>query len=101
MPSIKTIKQRIKSVKSTSQITKAMEVVSATKMRRSQEFAIKARPYAVASLELMHNLLRRSPVRPALLKSRPVKKSALIVVTSDKGLAGPFHTNVLRPRAAG
>ncbi|MBI3442195.1 MAG: ATP synthase F1 subunit gamma [Candidatus Sungbacteria bacterium] len=96
MPSIKTIKQRIKSVKSTSQITKAMEVVSATKMRRSQEFAIRARPYAVASLELLHNLLRRSPVRPALLTSRLVKKSALLVVTSDKGLAGAFNANVLR-----
>lgn len=104
MPSIKTIKQRIKSVKSTSQITKAMEVVSATKMRRSQEFAIRARPYATASLELMHNLLRRSPqrdsrgrpIKPALLKSRPVKKSALLVVTSDKGLAGAFNANVLR-----
>ncbi|MBI4224713.1 MAG: ATP synthase F1 subunit gamma [Candidatus Sungbacteria bacterium] len=96
MPSIKTIKQRIKSVKSTSQITKAMEVVSATKMRRSQEFAIRARPYAVASIELLHNLLRRSPTRPALLKSRLVKKSALLVVTSDKGLAGAFNANVLR-----
>ncbi len=96
MPSIKTIKQRIKSVKSTSQITKAMEVVSATKMRRSQEFALRARPYAIASLELMHNLLRRSPARPPLLKSRPVKKSALLVITSDKGLAGAFNANVLR-----
>jgi len=96
MPSIKTIKQRIKSVKSTSQITKAMEVVSATKMRRSQEFALRARPYAVASLELLHNLLQRSPVRPTLLKSRPVKRSALLVVTSDKGLAGAFNANVLR-----
>lgn len=96
MSSIKTIKQRIKSVKSTSQITKAMEVVSATKMRRSQEFAIRARPYAVASLELLHNLLRRSPIRPGLLKSRPVKKSALLVVTSDKGLAGAFSSNVIK-----
>ncbi len=96
MPSIKTIKQRIRSVKSTSQITKAMEVVSATKMRRSQEFAIRARPYAVASLELLHNLLRRSPIRPGLLKSRPVKKSALLVVTSDKGLAGTFSSNIIK-----
>lgn len=96
MPSIKTIKQRIKSVKSTSQITKAMEVVSATKMRRSQEFALAARPYAIASLGLLHNLLRRSPVRPALLTSRPVRKSALLIVTSDKGLAGAFNANVLR-----
>ncbi|MBI3420833.1 MAG: ATP synthase F1 subunit gamma [Candidatus Sungbacteria bacterium] len=96
MSSTKSIKQRIKSVKNTSQITKAMEVVSATKMRRSQQFAIAARPFAVASLELMQNLLRRTPQLPPLLKTRAVKIKALLVVTSDKGLAGAFNANVLR-----
>lgn len=96
MPSTKLIKQRIKSVKNTSQITKAMEVVSATKMRKSQEFALKARPYAIASLELLKNLLSRTPVLPPLLYARPVKISCLLVVTSDKGLAGAFNANVLK-----
>lgn len=96
MPSAKSIKQRVKSVKNTSQITKAMEVVSATKMRKSQEFALRARPYAAASLEMMKNLLSRTPLSPPLLQSRPVKKSALLVVTSDKGLAGAFNANVIK-----
>lgn len=96
MTSTKSIKQRIKSVKNTAQITKAMEVVSATKMRKSQEFALRARPYAAAALEMMQNLLSRTPALPPLLWSRPVQKSALLVVTSDKGLAGAFNANVLR-----
>lgn len=100
MTSIKSIKQRIKSVKNTSQITKAMEVVSATKMRKAQEFAVRARPYAVASLELLQNLLSRTPALPPLLTARPVKASALLVVTSDKGLAGAFNANVLKKAEA-
>lgn len=96
MTSTKSIKQRIKSVKNTSQITKAMEVVSATKMRKSQGFAVSARPYAAASLELMKNLLIRTPSLPPLLQARPVRTSALLVVTSDKGLAGAFNANVLK-----
>ena len=100
MPSTKVIKQRIKSVKNTAQITKAMEVVSATKMRKAQGFALSARPYAVASLEMLKNLLARTPVLPPLLQKRVVKKSALLVVTSDKGLAGAFNANVLRKAEA-
>lgn len=96
MSSTKQIKQRIKSVKNTAQITKAMEVVSATKMRKSQEFAIRARPYAVASLEMLKNMFSRTPALPPLLRKREVKKSTLLVVTSDKGLAGAFNANVLK-----
>lgn len=98
MASIKTVKQRIKSTKNTAQITKAMEVVSATKMRKSQGFAIQARPFAAASLELMRNLLARTPTQdlPPLLIPREIKKRMLLVVTSDKGLAGAFNANVLR-----
>ena len=96
MPSIKSIKQRIKSTKNTSQITKAMEVVSATKMRKSQGFAIVARPFAMASLEMLENLLTRTPELPPLLQNRVIEKSALLIVTSDKGLAGAFNANVLR-----
>jgi len=100
MRSTKQIKQRIKSVKNTAQITKAMEVVSATKMRKSQEFAIRARPYAVASLEMLKNLLSRTPILPPLLTQREIKKSALLVVTSDKGLAGAFNANILKKAEA-
>lgn len=100
MTSTKSIKQRIKSVKNTSQITKAMEVVSATKMRKAQEFAVRARPYAAASLELLRNLLSRTPALPPLLMARPVKTSVLLVVTSDKGLAGAFNANVLKKAEA-
>lgn len=90
------VKKRIKSVKNTSQITRAMEAVSATKMRRAQEFALNARPYAVASLEMLHNLLHRTPVLPTLMQNREVKNSALLVISSDKGLAGSFNANVLK-----
>lgn len=96
MPSIKSIKQRIKSAKNTAQITKAMEVVSATKMRRSQESALRARPYALASLELLHNIIRRTETLPPLLSPRKVRRRALLVVTADKGLAGAINTNVLK-----
>lgn len=96
MTSTKSIKQRIKSVKNTAQITKAMEVVSATKMRRSQEFALIARPYAVASLELLNNLLVRTPILPDLLQQRNITRTCYLVITSDKGLAGAFNGNVIK-----
>ncbi|MDP3778455.1 MAG: ATP synthase F1 subunit gamma [bacterium] len=96
MSSTKAVKQRIKSVKNTAQITKAMEVVSATKMRRSQEFAIRARPFAVASLELLTNVLKRSNITPDLFTSREVKTTAIVMVASDKGLAGAFNSNVIK-----
>ncbi len=100
MPSTKIIKQRIKSVKNTSQITKAMEVVSATKMRRSQEFALRARPYARSALALLKNILGRAAALPALLTPRPPGRSLIVAVTSDKGLAGALNANVLRNAAA-
>lgn len=96
MASTRDIQKRIKSVKSIAQITKAMEAVSANRMRKSQSFAIEARPYAVASLEMLENLLGRTPNLPAILQGRPVKKSLLVIVTGDKGLAGAYNANVLR-----
>ncbi len=109
MQSPRDIKKRIKSVSNTAQITKAMEAVSATKMRKSQAFALQARPYAVASLDMMKNLIARMPVLPSssaglgqssalppLLAEREVKVSALIIITSDKGLAGSFNSGVIK-----
>lgn len=93
---MKNVKKRIKSVQNISQITKAMEVVSATKMRKSQEFALKARPFAAASLEMLLNLLNRTKQLPPLLKKRKIKNYCLIVVVSDKGLVGAFNSNILK-----
>ena len=85
-------------MKNTSQITKAMEVVSATKMRKSQEAALRGRPYAVTSLEMLKNLFLRTPERhmPPLLLPREVRMTMVVVITSDKGLAGAFNANVLK-----
>ncbi|MBI5421425.1 MAG: ATP synthase F1 subunit gamma [Parcubacteria group bacterium] len=101
MASAKAVKQRIRSVKNTAQITKAMEVVSATKMRRSQEFAIKARPYAIASLNLLRNLVTKTKELPGILERREKKECyGLLVITSDKGLAGALNANVIRKAEA-
>lgn len=109
MASAKDIKRRIRSVKNTSQITKAMEVVSATKMRRSQTAALSGRPYAVAALDILSNISRRmsSQRTDQAVSGRWLAVSAggrrgtngrvlLAVITSDKGLAGAFNSNVLR-----
>ncbi|MDP2676766.1 MAG: ATP synthase F1 subunit gamma [bacterium] len=96
MSSSKEIKNRVRSVKNIAQITKAMEAVSATKMRKSQEFAISARPFAVASFKMLKGLLEYASVLPSVLEKREVKKSLICVVSSDKGLAGAFNANVFR-----
>jgi F-type H+-transporting ATPase subunit gamma len=100
MASARTLKKRIKSTKNIAQITKAMEAVSAVKMRRSQEVAIKARPYALAALEILKNISSDTDLAAAfshpLLETGKGEKQALIVITSDKGLCGSFNSNVLR-----
>lgn len=104
--SISDIKKRIKSVSNTQQITKAMEVVSATKMRRAQELALSARGYAMSAFELLANLHRSSkgeegPVSlPKLFKTNTSKKALVVVITSDKGLAGSLNANALRKAQA-
>lgn len=100
MESVQNIKRRIKGVHNINQITKAMELVAATKMRRSQEIALASRPYALAALDLLGNLSRLEPDKkaelPELLLGREIKKTAVVLITSDKGLAGAFNANVLR-----
>lgn len=104
MPSTKFIKNRIKSTKNIKQITKAMEAVSAVKMRKSEQVALRARPYALASLEVLRNVSAVASLRTdsdisslsPLLKGVKDKPGCLLVITSDKGLAGSFNTNVLR-----
>jgi len=97
MESLQKIQSRLGSVKNINKITKAMEVVAATKMRRSQEIALASRPYAYAALNLLSTLTQLSDTElPALLTERPVKRSAYVLVASDKGLAGAFNSQVSR-----
>lgn len=97
MQSLQTIKRRIKSVKNIGQITKAMELVSATKMRRSQEVALMSRPYAFAALEMLSRVSEAAAgYTPALLEKRPIATTAVVVIASDKGLTGSFNNAIFR-----
>jgi F-type H+-transporting ATPase subunit gamma len=96
MESLQKTKSRIKAVRNIGQITKAMEVVAATKMRKSQQVALNSRPYAFKALQLLSVLGQHSPVKTDLMKKRTIKKTLLVIVTSDRGLAGSFHSQVLR-----
>jgi F-type H+-transporting ATPase subunit gamma len=97
MASRQQIKSRIGSVKNTKQITKAMELVAASRMRRAQEAVGRTRRYAHAARELLTSL--RTQVRLGeheLFAQRPVKARLLVVITSDRGLAGAYNSNVLK-----
>ena len=104
MPNILDIRRRIRSVTNTRQITKAMKMVSAAKLRRAQERALAARPYAQMLTNVLKSLVSRAEIydpetgepRHPLLAQRPEKIVLLIVVTGDKGLAGAFNTNILK-----
>lgn len=93
--SIVEVKNRIKAVKNIGQITKAMEVVAATKMRKSQQVALNSRPYAFKALQLLSVLSQQEKVKTELMAIRPAKKTLLVIVTSDKGLAGSFNSQVV------
>jgi F-type H+-transporting ATPase subunit gamma len=97
MESAQNLKRRMRSVQNIGTITKAMELVAATKMRRSQELALNARPYAYTALELLGVLSALKDIKmPTILQARPVTKTAFMLVTSDKGLAGSFNSSVFR-----
>ncbi|QWE14607.1 F0F1 ATP synthase subunit gamma [Polynucleobacter sp. AP-Sving-400A-A2] len=97
MASTKEIRSKIKSVQNTRKITKAMEMVAASKMRRAQERMRNARPYAEKIREIVANLSKANPeFRPPYMATRDVKKIGTILVTTDKGLCGGLNTNVLR-----
>lgn len=97
MAGSKEIRTKIKSVQNTRKITKAMEMVAASKMRRAQERMRQARPYADKVRNIAAHLAQANPdYRPPFLVRRDVKRAGLIVVTTDKGLAGGLNTNVLR-----
>jgi len=104
MSNILDIRRRIRSVKSTRQITKAMKMVSAAKLRRAQERALAGRPYAQMIANVLKSLVRRADVvdpetgqpRHPLLAERPEKTLLLILVTGDRGLAGAFNSNIIK-----
>jgi len=104
MANVLDIKRRIRSVINTRQITKAMKMVSAAKLRRAQERALAARPYAQMLTNVLKSLVSRAEIydpetgepRHPLLAQRPEQNILVIVVTGDKGLAGAFNTNILK-----
>jgi F-type H+-transporting ATPase subunit gamma len=97
MPSLQHIRRRIGSVKNTQKITKAMKLVSASKLRRAQERILTARPYAKKMAEMLGALgARTNREYHPLLQKRTVKKIEVVVMTSDRGLCGGFNTNILR-----
>jgi F-type H+-transporting ATPase subunit gamma len=107
MANVLDLRRRIRSVRNTRQITKAMKMVSAAKLRRAQERAIAARPYAAMLASVLESLKRRAEVfdpesgevRHPLLLTRPEKRILLVVVSGDKGFAGAFNTNIFKAAA--
>lgn len=97
MPSTRDIRRRIKSVKNTRQITKAMELVAASKMKKAQQAALAGRPYAQLMADLLAALAGRveEGLHPFLVK-REVKTRGILLVTSDKGLCGPLNANLFK-----
>src|SRR6516162_5357565 len=111
MPSLIDLRRRIRAVKNTQQITKAMKMVAASKLRRAQERIMSARPYAVQMLRVLSSVASRvDPSKHPLLAGggpapggagtdRP-SKTLVVVVTGDKGLCGSFNTNVIKAAGA-
>ena len=97
MASTREIRRRIKSVRNTAQITKAMQMVASSKMVRAQQSALNGRPFATMAIDLMSRLAADSQeeVHP-LMAEREIKKRALIVVSTDKGLCGALNSNLFR-----
>ena len=104
MPNILDIRRRIRSVRNTRQITKAMKMVSAARLRRAQERALAARPFARMLTNVLQSLVTRAEIydpetgepRHPLLARRPENNILMLVVTGDRGLAGAFNTNILK-----
>jgi|SRR5580704_1971223 F-type H+-transporting ATPase subunit gamma len=101
MPSLIDMRRRIRSVRNTQQITKAMKMVSAAKLRRAQDKAIAARPYAAMLRQILANVAEAAAQSPdagdnPLLAVRPEKRILMLVISADRGLAGGFNGNLLR-----
>jgi F-type H+-transporting ATPase subunit gamma len=97
MPALIDIRRRIRSVKSTQQVTRAMKMVSAAKLRRSQEAIFAARPFARKMLEVLNRMASRAdPHAHPLIEDRGEGKVLAVVITADKGLCGAFNANIIR-----
>ena len=104
MANVLDLRRRIRSVKNTRQITKAMKMVSAAKLRRAQERALAARPYARMITSVLESLTRRAEIfdpetgnlRHPLFATRPEKRVLLVIISGDKGFAGAFNSNILK-----
>src|SRR5215470_19629620 len=97
MPTLLDFRRRIRSVKNTQQITRAMKFVAAARLRRAQESALAARPYATELARMLRSIMARidEPQHPLLFK-RPEERILAIVLSGERGLAGAFNTNILR-----
>jgi len=101
MPSLIDIRRRVRSIRNTQQITKAMKMISAARLRKAQERALAARPYGRMLREMLANVASAASQNPdaggnPLLAVRPEKKILVVVVTADRGLAGGFNANLLK-----
>jgi F-type H+-transporting ATPase subunit gamma len=97
MPALIDIRRRIRSVKSTQQVTRAMKMVSAAKLRRAQEAIFAARPFARKMLEVLNRMASRAdPHAHPLLETRGEGRVLAVVITADKGLCGAFNANIIR-----
>src|SRR5215470_5447524 len=104
MANVLDIRRRIRSVRNTRQITKAMQMVSAAKLRRAQERALAARPYAQMLTSVLKSLVSRAEIydpvtgeaRNPLLVRREEKTAMVVIVTGEKGLAGAFNSNIIK-----
>lgn len=95
--SLKAVKTKIKSIDKTRQVTKAMEAVSAVKMRKSQMLALSTRPYALSAFKILRSISGSvDAINHPLTTARPVKKTCVIIVSADKGLAGSYGSSLLK-----
>ncbi len=100
MANTRDIRHRIKSIRNTAQITKAMQMVAASKMRKAQQHALEGRPYAALMNKVLVSLQKRTnPRLHPLLDVRPLKKELVLIISTDKGLCGALNTNLFREAA--
>src|SRR3981081_2215509 len=100
MATTQDIRRRIKSIRNTAQITKAMQMVAASKMRKAQQHALAGRPYAALMNRVLVSLQKRTDPRfHPLLAVRPLKKELVLIISTDKGLCGALNTNLFREAA--
>ena len=101
MANLRDIRRRIKSVKNTRQITRAMQLVSSSKMKRSQDAALAGRPYAYVLAEMLNTVSESfktsgNEIEHSFFKPRPVQKRGILILSTDKGLCGPLNSNLFR-----